>query len=116
MIRCDKGHLVGASYNACRSRSCPRCSYYRVQLWLERQVKTLLGCAHHHIIFTVPHELNVLWLCNYRELGDLLFKSARGALFDLASDPKHLGALPGVIMALHTWGSSCTCIHTFTAW
>jgi hypothetical protein len=71
---------------------------------LERQARTLLGCAHHHIIFTIPHELNILWLLNYRELGELLFKSARDALFDLASDPRYLGARPGVIMNLHTWG------------
>jgi len=73
-------------------------------LWLQRQARTLLGCAHHHIIFTIPHELNVLWRRNYRELGDLLFKSARDALFELAADPHYLGAKPGVIMALHTWG------------
>jgi hypothetical protein len=73
-------------------------------LWLNRQARTLLGCAHHHIIFTIPHELNAVWRLNYRELGDLLFKSARDALFELAADPRYLGAKPGVIMALHTWG------------
>jgi hypothetical protein len=103
-VVCPRGHVEGVWYNACRNRACPRCSFYRVRLWLERQARTLLGCAHHHIIFTMPHELNVLWLCNYRLLGDLLFKSARDALFDLASDTRYLGARPGVIAALHTWG------------
>ena len=102
--KCEKGHLIKAWYNACRNRSCPRCSFYRVRVWLERQVKTLLGCAHHHIIFTIPHELNGLWLCNYVVMGELLFSSAREALFTLAADSKYLGARPGVIMALHTWG------------
>lgn len=102
--KCENEHVAGVWYNACRSRSCPRCSYYRVRKWLERQVKTLLGCAHHHIIFTIPHELNVLWLCNYAELGELLFRSARDALFELASNPRYLGAKPGAILALHTWG------------
>jgi hypothetical protein len=102
--KCENGHVVRAWYNACRNRSCPRCSFYRVRVWLERQVKTLLGCAHHHIIFTVPHELNFLWLCNYVVLGELLFRAARDALFELSADPKYLGAKPGVIMALHTWG------------
>ncbi len=102
--RCERGHVVKAWYNACRNRSCPRCSFYRVRVWLERQVKTLLGCAHHHIIFTIPHELNQLWLCNYAAMGELLFSSAREALFTLAADPRYLAARPGVIMALHTWG------------
>lgn len=75
-----------------------------MQRWLERQVRTLLGCAHHHVIFTIPHELNVLWLCNYRVLGDLLFRASRDALFALCSDPRYMGALPGLIAALHTWG------------
>ena len=103
-VVCPRGHVEGVWYNACRNRACPRCASYRVRLWLERQARTLLGCAHHHIIFTIPHELNVLWLLNYRELGELLFKSARDALFELASDSRYLGATPGVIAALHTWG------------
>lgn len=102
--KCEQGHVIKAWYNACRNRSCPRCSFYRVRVWLERQAKTLLGCAHHHIIFTIPHELNGLWLCNYALMGDLLFSSAREALFTLAADAKYLAARPGVIMALHTWG------------
>lgn len=102
--KCERGHVVKAWYNACRNRSCPRCSFHRVRVWLERQVKTLLGCAHHHIIFTIPHELNQLWLCNYAAMGELLFSSAREALFTLAADPRYLAARPGVIMALHTWG------------
>lgn len=104
VVTCENGHTVSVSYNSCRHRFCPRCSFHRVQGWLERQVKTLLGCAHHHVIFTVPHELNVLWLCNYRALGDLLFRSARAALFELMLDPRYLGAQPGVVMSLHTWG------------
>ena len=102
--KCESGHVIKAWYNACRNRSCPRCSFYRVRVWLERQAKTLLGCAHHHIIFTIPHELNGLWLCNYVVMAELLFNSAREALFTLAADPRYLGARPGVIMALHTWG------------
>lgn len=104
VARCDNGHVVGVYYNACRHRSCPRCSWYRVQKWLERQVRTLVGCAHHHAIFTVPHDLNDLWLCNYAVMGDALFSSARDALFDLLADKRYLGARPGVIMSLHTWG------------
>jgi Putative transposase/Transposase zinc-binding domain len=100
---CAAGHL-SFFYNACRRRACPRCSYSRVKAWLARQSKLLLGCAHHHLIFTVPHELNELWLLNQAVLGDLLFASARSALFKLAADRRYLGAVPGALMALHTWG------------
>jgi hypothetical protein len=101
---CERGHVITRHYNACRSRSCPRCAYRRCAMWLERQARLLLGCAHHHVIFTVPHELNELWLHNYAVMGRLLFASARRAIFTLAADPKYMGALPGVLMVLHTWG------------
>lgn len=100
---CKAGH-VSVWYNACRHRCCPRCSFYRVQRWLERTSRVLLGRAHHHVIFTVPHDLNELWLLNRKVMGELLFAAARDALFTLCADPKYLGALPGLIMALHTWG------------
>jgi len=103
--RCkEHGHVVGVWYNACRNRMCPRCSFSRVQKWLQRQVNILVGSPHHHIIFTVPHELNVLWQLNYVVLGELLFATSQEALFELASNPKYLGAQPGAVMALHTWG------------
>lgn len=101
---CESGHVVTRHYNACRSRSCPRCAYRRRAMWLERQARLLLGCAHHHVIFTVPHELNELWLHNYLVLGKLLFHSTRRAILTLAADQKYIGAVPGVLMALHTWG------------
>ncbi|MEW6756300.1 MAG: transposase [Candidatus Latescibacterota bacterium] len=104
VVKCEDGHVISAHYNACRNRSCPRCAFYRTARWLKRQAGTLLGCPHHHIIFTIPHQLNELWLCNYRVLSELLFASARAALFTLAADPRYLGATPGAIMALHTWG------------
>jgi hypothetical protein len=101
---CESGHVITRHYNGCRSRSCPRCAYHRRAKWLERQARLLLGCAHHHVIFTVPHELNQLWLHNYQVLGRLLFDSVRHAIFTLAGDAKYMGAVPGVLMALHTWG------------
>ena len=67
-------------------------------------MQTLLGCVHHHIIFTIPHELNILWLRNYVMMAEVLFASSREALFELAADPRYLGARPGAILSLHTWG------------
>jgi hypothetical protein len=113
---CPGGHF-SQWYNACRRRCCPRCSYARVKAWLARQARLLLGCAHHHLIFTIPHDLNELWLLNQAVLGNLLFASARNALFTLAADPRYLGAQPGALMALHTWGQQLTLhphIHCLT--
>lgn len=39
-------------------------------------------------------------------MADALFQAVRDTLFLLLEDPRHLGARPGVIAALHTWGRS----------
>jgi CheY-like chemotaxis protein len=67
-----------------------------------------------HVVFTVPHELNVLLLENPRLFYDLLFTASAQTLLEIASDAKHLGAEIGVIAILHTWGQNRFCIPTFT--
>lgn len=100
---CDSGHLT-IGYNSCRSRSCPRCATKRVCSWLARQARTLLGCGHHHVILTVPHEVNPLWMVNRTAIGNLVFSASRDSLLVLLADRRYLGAVPGILMALHTWG------------
>jgi predicted RNA-binding Zn-ribbon protein involved in translation (DUF1610 family) len=58
------------------------------------------------VVFTVPHELNVLALDNARLFYDLLFTASAQTLLEIAADPKHLGAKIGVISILHTWGQN----------
>ena len=74
--------------------------------WLERQCARLLGCAHHHLIFTIPHELNALWRWNRATMAQLLFDTVRAVLIELLADPRYLGAKPAFLSALHTWGRS----------
>jgi hypothetical protein len=104
VARCENGHVAGVFHNSCRHRFCPRCGWGLGRKWLARQSRMLLGCAHHHLIFTIPHEFNALWMRNQRAIADALFKSARGAIWALAGDARYLGSQPGVIGALHTWG------------
>jgi hypothetical protein len=70
---------------------------------LDRQQARLLACDHYHVIFTLPHELNALWLANVPLLSALLFQAARDTLGTLLADPKYLGAQPGIIAAWPTW-------------
>jgi putative transposase len=37
---------------------------------------------------------------------NLLFQAARETLLEVSADPKHLGALPGLLLVLHTWGQN----------
>jgi hypothetical protein len=73
-------------------------------MWLQQLAAQLLPCDHVHVIFTVPDGLNVLWRFNRALFADLLLRAAQQSLAELLADPKYLGAKPGIISALHTWG------------
>ncbi len=94
------------SYNSCRNRHCPKCQAQARERWLTARERELLDTSYFHVVFTVPHELNVLALENPRLFYDLLFTASAQTLLEIASDPKHLGAKIGVIGILHTWGQN----------
>ena len=104
--RCPEGHVEHASYNSCHQRYCPQCQGLATERWLQSQKARLLNCAHHHLIFTIPHELNDLWMFNRAPMAQLLFSAVRDTLRELLGDPKYLGATPAFMLALHTWGRS----------
>jgi hypothetical protein len=93
-------------YNSCRHRSCPQCAYLQTERWLALQRARLLACEHYHVIFTLPHALNPLWLANVPAMPSLLFQAVRATLVELLADPKYLGAQPGILAALHTWSQT----------
>lgn len=103
---CPEGHVERVWYNSCKHRNCPQCNQIQIERWLEFQKSRLLSCAHHHIIFTLPHDLNDLWRYNRPELMQGLFQSVRDTLMTLTGDPRYLGGTPGFMCALHTWGRS----------
>ncbi len=103
---CPDGHMSRIWYNSCRHRSCPQCAYLQTERWLALQRARLLACDHYHVIFTLPHELNPLWLANVPLMTTLLLQAVRATLGTLLADPKYLGAQPGILAALHTWSQT----------
>jgi hypothetical protein len=103
---CPEGHVEGVWYNSCKHRSCPQCNQIQMERWLEFQQARLLACPHHHLIFTLPHQLNALWVLNTVVMTDLLFQAVRDTLMELTQDENYLGAEVGFILALHSWGRS----------
>jgi hypothetical protein len=103
---CPDGHVSRIWYNSCRHRSCPQCAYLQTERWLALQQARLLAGDHYHVIFTLPHDLNPLWLANVPVMTTLLFQAVRDTLGTLLADPKYLGAHPGIIAALHTWSQT----------
>ena len=94
------------SYNSCRNRHCPKCQTQARQRWLAAREQELLPVPYFHVVFSVPHELNVLALENPRAFYDLLFAAASATLREVAANPKHLGAEIGFLSILHTWGQN----------
>ena len=103
---CPEGHVARVWDNSCRHRCCPQCAQWQIAQGLERQKARLLACDHYHVIFTIPSELNALWLVTVREFAQLFFRAAWDTLSEVLGDPKYLGAPPGMIAALHTWGQT----------
>jgi hypothetical protein len=103
---CPEGHFHQIAYNSCRHRSCPQCSWLPKEKWLDGWKQRLLPCPHHHLIFTLPHQLNDLWQFNKAEFANTLFAAVSQTLTELLADPKYLGARPGLLAALHTWNQT----------
>jgi hypothetical protein len=104
--RClDCGH-ERIAYNSCRNRHCPKCQAMSRAQWLQSQAEHLLPVEYYHLVFTLPDELSDLARGNPTVLYDLLFQSAAGAIRDVAAHPKRLGAVPGWLLVLHTWGQT----------
>src|SRR5271166_4810278 len=103
---CQSCGYQAISYNSCRNRHCPKCQAQARERWITARQRDLLDTSYFHVVFTVPHELNVLALENPRLFYDLLFTAAAQTLLEIASDAKHLGAEIGVIAVLHTWGQN----------
>ncbi|NIQ12004.1 MAG: IS91 family transposase [Gammaproteobacteria bacterium] len=102
--RCDRCGYERIAYNSCRNRHCPKCQALAKAEWLEKRKAELLPVGYFHNVFTIPHELNQVVLCNKKVVFDLLFKTVAETLQEFASDPKHgLGGKIGFTAILHTW-------------
>jgi hypothetical protein len=93
-------------WRSCRNRHCPKCQTLAKERWLEARVAELLPVDYVHVVFTLPHELNALALRQPRLIYGLLFRAAADTLIDFARDPRYLGAEPGIVAVLHTWGQN----------
>jgi hypothetical protein len=102
--RCDHCGYERNAYNSCRNRHCPKCQALAKAEWLERRRTELLPVDYFHNVFTLPHELNPITLCNKTVVYDILFKSVAETLQEFAEDSKHgLGGRIGFTAVLHTW-------------
>ena len=104
LSRCeDCGHLE-VHNNSCRNRHCPCCQAVLKELWVDARKSEVIDAPYFHVVFTLPAELNPLIYSNQALLYSMFHKCVSQTLLELSADSKYLGATPGIIQVLHTWG------------
>jgi len=102
--QCDNCDFQRNAYNSCRDRHCPKCQCLAKEQWLNDRKAELLPCGYFHLVFTVPHELNAIILCNKTVTLAILFAAVNETLQAFAKDPQwRLEGQLGFIAVLHTW-------------
>jgi hypothetical protein len=104
--KCDSCNNVRISYNSCRNRHCPKCQSTNREAWIEARKNDLLPVKYFHVVFTIPHELNLFCLQHPKQMYNILFEASSQTIMQLGHDHKHLGAQMGIISLLHTWGQN----------
>jgi predicted RNA-binding Zn-ribbon protein involved in translation (DUF1610 family) len=103
---CSECGQQAISYNSCRNRNCPKCQAQARQRWVAAREREVLPTSYFHVVFSVPHELNVFALENPRAFYGLLFTASAASALEMAANPKRLGAEIGILSVLHTWGQN----------
>jgi len=107
MEQCDSCGYQRNAYNSCRDRHCPKCQSLAKEKWLNDRKAELLPCGYFHVVFTLPHELNAIILCNKTVTLAILFAAVSETLQAFAKDPQwRLGGQLGFIAVLHTWSQT----------
>lgn len=105
--KCDQCASQRIMYNSCRNRHCPKCQIITKERWLAARQSELLPVNYFHSVFTLPHDLNPLILCNKSVMLGLLFKAVSQTLMQFGQNQDNgLGGKLGIIAILHTWAQS----------
>lgn len=101
---CESCGTKRYSYNSCGDRHCPKCQAAKQAIWIDDLIQATLPVKHYHIVFTVPHQLNVVCLHNQRMFYDLFFAAVWSTLRSFGYS--HYGVESGAVAVLHTWGQN----------
>ena len=102
--RCTECDYIQMHANSCRNRNCPNCQAVLKEIWIDKRSSELIDADYFHVVFTVPAQLNPIFYGNQKLLYSLLHKCSSETLLELCENRKYLGATPGIIQILHTWG------------
>lgn len=99
---CDSSTKI---YKSCGDSKCPICQSIKRMQVQDKIAKKLLNVPYCHVTFTLPHQLNALLKRNKKQLYNLLYQSAWQSIKNLSLQKSNVGALPGMIAIMHSWGA-----------
>jgi hypothetical protein len=102
--KCDKCGHIRISYNSCRNRHCPKCQNTQREAWIEDRKRDLIPVPYFHVVFTVPHKLNGMFIRYPVKMYNLLFRSVWETMEQFGYTQLH--ASTGMFAILHTWGQN----------
>jgi hypothetical protein len=88
--------------HSCGHRACPHCQHHDSQVWLQRQLHSLVPATYFLITFTLPAELRGLAFGHQRVVYALLMQCAWDTLATFSRNDPKLRATPGAVGVLHT--------------
>ncbi len=88
--------------HSCGHRNCPQCQNHLATQWLERQRAKLLPISYYLVTFTIPEQLRQTAYNHQLTVYEAIFTAAVRTIRQVAANPKHLGAEPGMTAVLHT--------------
>ncbi len=100
--QCDHKHFI---YYSCGHSHCPICQSIKREQWVDKLRVELYKVPYVHTTFTLPHQLNGLARANQSKVYGLLMRVAWKTIKQVTKDETNVGALPGMISVLHTFGS-----------
>lgn len=104
--RCDQCNYRSSYRYSCRDRHCPGCQHQASKQWCAQQQNAVLPVPYHHLVFTLPSQLNA-WVGRHsRVIYTLLFHCAWHTLKSFGQDPRRLNGKIGMSSVLHTWGEN----------
>jgi len=99
---CESCGIMHEVYHSCGHRFCNICGYMDTQRWCDNLLTKMIDTRHHHITVMLPSEFRQLAKDNPREIYNLLFQSAAGAMKSWLK--ARFGLVPGIMSVLHTFG------------
>ncbi len=110
------GEISEVRHN-CKNRFCPTCSWLDTVKWADRIKSQMLDIPHRHIVFTLPHKLNILIRRNRSAIYNILGRVSADTFKDWIKTKYQLKT--GIISVLHTYGEKKNLhvhTHMIVAW